>query len=170
MDRLEDIIRYIDGEMTVEERERFEREMSSDKKLQTLVRHQQAAERLMTEEKLVDPSRNFTQNVLQRLNEVPRSRQTFLNSLLLLAGIIVVVLIGSQLLTSGILDNKATTIDLNSIRPLGDYIPQQLPSLGVDMKQIIYIVIFLNVALALIVFDRTILRPYFQNRFRKLAE
>jgi hypothetical protein len=46
------------------------------------------------------------------------------------------------------------------------YIRQSLPGIPVDGKWIVNIIIFLNIAVAFIVLDRTILHPLFQRRMQ----
>ncbi len=118
-------------------------------------------------QKREEPSKNFTFSVMNRLDESPvKTGLSTSNGIFLLIGVILTMGIGAWLLSAGVFDQSSTTIDLNKIPLTQPYIRFTLPSIPVDGKLVINIIVFLNLALALIVLDRVILKPLFQRRIQ----
>ena len=115
--------------------------------------------------KLEQPAKNFTQRVMSRLDQYPvKSNFTFRNGIILLAGVLVAVGVGSLLVAGGIFDGK-NTIDLNqTIGPVNKYIEKPIPTFNFNGKLIVNVIILLNLALAFLVLDRAILKPWFERR------
>jgi hypothetical protein len=55
-------------------------------------------------------------------------------------------------------------VDLNRIPLSHQYINRTLPSVSIDGKLIVNVIMVLNLALALLVLDRIILKPLFHRR------
>jgi hypothetical protein len=87
------------------------------------------------------------------------------SGLFLLSGILMVLAVAVTLLTTGVFDG-ATTIDLNQMNLMKDFVKENLPSISVDGKWVINIIILLNLAVAFVVFDRAVLKPLFQRRMQ----
>src|SRR5688572_26576015 len=102
---------------------------------------------------------------MSRLDQYPvRSNFTLRNGIILLAGVLVAVGIGSLLVASGVFDGS-NTIDLNqTIVPVNKYIEKPIPTFNLDGKLMVNIIILLNLALAFLVLDRAILKPWFEKR------
>ncbi len=108
--------------------------------------------------KLESPSSNFTHRVMMNLHSLPvASSLSPRNGLLLLGGTFVAVLILTFLVSGGTFDTVNETISLPEVKDIKTTVP-------VNGKWIMKGLIFLNIVLAFIIFDRTILRPLFNKR------
>jgi hypothetical protein len=73
--------------------------------------------------------------------------------------------IGAFLLSAGVFDSTGA-IDLNDMGIQNKYIQESLPTIPVNGKLIMNVIIMLNIALAFLVLDRAILKPWFERRTR----
>jgi hypothetical protein len=159
------ILGYIDNTLSENERQEFERILITDTQLKQRVEQLRDLGSVFKTDKLQQPSLNFTQNVMANLQQYPLQNQPImLNSILLLFGVLVLVGLCTALLYFGVFDQSHTSINLNSVGLINRYIHKTLPSIPVDGKVIVNTVIFLNLALALMVLDRAVLKPVFQRR------
>jgi hypothetical protein len=105
--------------------------------------------------KLESPSSNFTHRVMMNLHRMPAaSSLSPKNGILLLCGTILALTILTTLLGGGMFDSVIRTIDL----------PQIKTTIPVNGEWIVDGLILLNIVLAFLLFDRTILRPLFNRR------
>jgi hypothetical protein len=113
-----------------------------------------------------EPSRNFTHAVMGRLDQYPLQKgQSILNSILLLAGVLIALAIAALLVSRGFFDGTAT-LNLNTVNLTPKFQTQELPSIMIDGKLMVNIIIMLTLAIAFVVLDRAILKPYFRNRLQ----
>lgn len=158
------LLDYLDGKMGESQKAEFEHQLRINPELAALCRELQDIESLAREMAVQGPSRNFTAMVMANLHRTPaRTIPPIIGSLLLLAGILVLVALSAILLSTGIFDRSAT-IELEKPEIMNEYIKAPLPSIGVDGKVIVNVIIFLNLVIALIVLDRSVLKPLFQRR------
>jgi anti-sigma factor RsiW len=158
------LLDYIDGSLPEKDKAAFEELLATNAELRCLYQDLQNIEATAREQRPESPSRNFTARVMAGLHQSPlRNTPSILNSILLLAGILIVVGLCIALLSSGVFDQSAT-IRLGEIALLRKYMEIRLPSIGVDGKLLVTSIIFLNLAIALIVLDRSVLKPFFQRR------
>jgi hypothetical protein len=164
---LEDtLLNYADGLLNDSEKETFENLLRTDMALQNRLEEIRKANVILQHVTLEQPSRNFTLTVMNRLDESPvRTGLSIRNGILLLTGIIIVMAIAVLLLSAGVFDQQ-TTFDLNHFGLLQRYIKQTLPGIPVNGKWLVNAIILLNLALAFVVLDRAILKPFFQRRVR----
>jgi hypothetical protein len=105
--------------------------------------------------KLENPSSNFTHRVMMNLHSLPvASSLSPRNGLLLLGGTMVAVTLLTFLVSGGTFDSMNETINL----------PQLKQSVPVSGTWVMKGLIILNIVLAFALFDRTILRPFFNKR------
>ncbi|MFN3840598.1 MAG: anti-sigma factor family protein [Cyclobacteriaceae bacterium] len=163
-DRLLD---YIDGTLTVAEREQLEQDLRSIPALRQRLDELETVCRSLKVVSVEEPSKNFTQQVMDRLDQYPVGvGLSTRNGLILLAGVMAAIVVGSFLLAGGAFD-KPGMIDLNTIVPQNNYLQQRLPTLNFNGRMIMKVIILLNIGFAFMVLDRTILKPWFDQR-RKL--
>jgi hypothetical protein len=149
------------------EKSDFEKMIQTNASLRIQMEEFRAFENILVAEKLQNPSRNFTQKVMQNLENYPlENRSSVFNGLLLIGGVILLMTLCILLSTSGFFDSATTQIDLNNVSLLSKYFKRSIPGIPFNGKLIVNIIIFLNLVLALIVFDRTILKPLFQRRMQ----
>jgi hypothetical protein len=160
------LLEYLDGKLSPAEQEYLEKEISASAEVRTRLDELQNLTRAIKSVQVVQPSRNFTQRVMDHLDQYPvRSGLSARNGIFLLAGVLIAVGLGSFLLASGIFDTPGT-IDLNAFGLQNKYLKEPLPSIPFNGKLVVNIIIMLNIALAFLILDRVILRPWFENRAR----
>jgi hypothetical protein len=109
----------------------------------------------LSKNKLESPSSNFTHRVMMNLHVVPvASSLSPRNGVLLLCGTILALTILTLLVGGGMFDSVIKTID----------VPQVRTSIPVNGKWIVNGLVILNIVLAFLLLDRTILRPWFNRR------
>ena len=161
------LLDYLDGNLEPVKREAVERALQLDADLQKRLDLLRSADKFLRHAKLEHPSKNFTSLVLQRLDEYPlKSGLSIRNGIFLLSGIMVIVAVALVLLSMGVFDQSTTTINPNDIEIVQQYIPKELPSIPVDGKLLVNIIVILNLAVMFVVLDRAILKPFFQKRIQ----
>ena len=161
------IFDYLDGAMSPEEIKFFEQSMKHSESLQKRVEEQRLLESTLKTMRLVEPSSSFTQNVMTRIQESPQSfNLSMRNGLLLLLGVMVVSFLAVWLVQSGVFDQSAALNVNNKTGLISKYIKQPLPSIPVNGKLIVNVIVLINLALGFIILDRAVLRPYFERRMR----
>jgi hypothetical protein len=159
---------YLDGAMTKAEQHAFEDAVNSNAALKRRFDEYRSLEGALKKVSLAHPSKNFTDRVMQNLENYPlQNRRPLINGLFLLCGILLMAGLCVFLSYAGFFDTAKTTIDLDEISVVKKYLNTPLPSIPFDGKIFINIVIFLNLILALMIFDRVILRALFQGRMRQ---
>ena len=107
--------------------------------------------------KLESPSSNFTHRVMMNLHSMPvASSLSPKNGVLLLCGTIVALTILTVLVGGGMFDSMVETID----------VPQVKTTISLNGKWVVKGLVVLNIVLAFILLDRTILRPLFSRRLQ----
>jgi hypothetical protein len=161
------LLNYLDGNVSASQKESIENMLLGDEDLQIRLEELRVADRALKNVKLENPSLNFTAFIMNNLDKQPvRKGLSIRNGLFLLSGVIIVLIIGTLLLSAGVFDHANTMVDLNNLGLPHQYIRQTLPSIPVDGKLLMYGILFLNLAMGLIVLDRTILKPFFQQRIQ----
>jgi hypothetical protein len=161
----EKLFEYMDGGLTGIEKENIEQLLRTSPALQARLEELRTLDADLRTIKLEQPSKNFTQRVMSRLDQYPlKSPFSFRNGILLLTGVLVAIGIGSLLVAGGVFDGTST-IDLNqTIGPVNKYIEKPIPTFNFNGKLMVNIIILLNLALAFLVLDRAILKPWFEKR------
>lgn len=111
------------------------------------------------------PSANFTQKVMGNLHRTSASVISLpsRNKILLLAGIFTLVGIGVLLLADGAF-SSITSITIDQTLIPNEKIREHIPSIPFNGTLIINIVVLMNLALAFIILDRAVLKPWFHRR------
>lgn len=162
------LLRYIDGTLSASERKAVDDEIEKSEILRKRLEQLQSTHSMLRARKLEQPSKNFTQLVMAGLSQYPRSASfPIRNSILLLAGVLLVVIIASVLVPAGVFDGISTTIDLNKVDLPKKYVERTLPSISLDGKLMVNVIIIVNLVLGWIVLDRAILKPIFQRRLQE---
>lgn len=161
------LLNYLDGSLKSEEKTDIEKLLQESDTLRTRLEELRVVHIALHQTKLDQPSRNFTQLVMGKLDGyVERSTFPIRNGIILLAGVLVAVGIVALLVSTGVFDQTETVVDLNKINLPKQYIQQPLPTIPFNGKLLINIIIVLNLGLAWVVLDRAILKPYFQRRIQ----
>ena len=159
------LLDYLDGILDQHERSRIESALSSNAALTKRYAELKAVHGYLKQLDTVEPSKNFTQVVMGKLDQYPlRKGFSFFNTILLLVGVLTAVAIATLLVSNGYFDGS-TSVDLNTVKiPKLEH--QPLPSLTINGKWMVNIIIVLNLAIAFVVLDRMILKPLFKNRLQ----
>jgi hypothetical protein len=161
----EKLLEYIDGTLGGQEKDLFEQSLKSSPELSTRCDELIAWDSSLRAIRLSQPSKNFTQRVMDKLDMYPARNTSLLsrNGILLLIGVLVAVGIGTILLSAGVFDGTSS-IDLNQTLLPNKYIQQSLPTISFNGKMVMNVIILLNLALAFLVLDRAVLKPWFERR------
>lgn len=161
----EKLFEYIDGELKGLEKENLEQLLKTSPDLKARLDELRMLDSELRLIQIEQPSKNFTQHVMGKLDQYPvkSNKASFRNGILLLSGVLIAVGIISLLLGAGLFDGTST-IDLNQAVPVDKYIKNPLPTFNFNGKLIVNIIIVLNLALAFMVLDRAILKPWFEQR------
>lgn len=164
---LEDkLLRYLDGELSAADRSALESDVARDEALRERLDLLLELNLGMKAAKMEHPSRNFTQQVMNKLDQYPRRAATFSirGGILLLAGVLIATAIAAILVSAGVFDQATTMVDLNIVELPKKYFQMTLPSIPFNGKLMVNFIILLNLGLAWLVLDRVILKPFFQRR------
>ena len=163
---LEDkLLDYIDGKLEASQHQSFEASIASDPALKSRLDELTSADHLLRQMTIATPSRNFTTSVMSNLDRYTQQSPSIRNGLFLLSGILLVLVIAVTLLTIGVFDGAAT-VDLNQLNLAQEFLKENLPSISIDGKWVINTIILLNLAVAFVVLDRAVLKPFFQRRMQ----
>lgn len=162
----EKILRMLDGDLTEVEKEKLQKEIASSPALQARWKELESIHVFLSKRSKIEiPSKTFTQKVMSGLDRAPsRSMISPRNGIYLLLGILVASGLLISLLSSGAFNGLTTTLAVDNPLKNQELISVPTVSIPFDGKTIIKSIIFINLALALVMLDRTILRPLFQHR------
>jgi hypothetical protein len=161
----EQLRRYLDDTLTPEERSAFWKSLDGNQSLKRYIETIVATDELLRDSELLTPSKNFTAQVMDKLHQYPQSAPAPIrNGLLLLAGVLIILAASIISLTAGVFDNQ--TINFGQLSIAERYLQRSLPAIALDAKLLVNIILLLNLAIGFVVFDRAVLRPYFQRRLQ----
>jgi hypothetical protein len=160
------LLHYIDGTLSLSEKQNLEKDLEQSEILRKRLDQLRSTHLLLRANRLEQPSKNFAQMVMTRLNHDPIRGTSFpiRNSILLLAGVLLVAIIASVLVPAGVFDSISTTIDLNQVELPKKYLERSLPSISIDGKIMVNVIILVNLVLGWLLLDRAILKPIFHRR------
>ncbi|MCU0419942.1 MAG: hypothetical protein MUC38_09820 [Cyclobacteriaceae bacterium] len=158
----EQLWQWVAGEAPEAEAARLEQAMCEDESIQKRTAHIRLLHQtLQRQATLEEPSSRFTARTMAALREKPLLPMTYGKGFLILGGIVVATGLAAMLMAFGIFDSEAAPLTLRQpwlTRLIGS------PTLHFEVKTVVKAVMLGNLALALVLLDRTILRPYFQRR------
>jgi hypothetical protein len=162
----EKLLRYLDGELTEVEVKSLLEEIRQSIELQKRLDELKAVHAILARKSNLEvPSKNFTQKVMEDLEHLPvQAKQSYRKGLMLMAGVIIASGIALMLLSSGVFDNTSTSLIMETPPIDNKWIQETTFSIPFNAKVVVNIIIFINLALALVVLDRTVLKPLFQRR------
>lgn len=161
----EQLLRYLDGELDGPTSQLLEVELQQSELLQARLEELRMVDSVLAQRgRMEAPSKNFTQKVMSGLDSKPvTSILTPRKGLLLFIGSIIASGIALALLTAGVFDATTTPLVLDS--PVAtDWIKIPTISIPFNGKVLVNGILILNLALAFVLLDRTILKPIFQRR------
>lgn len=157
------LLNYLDGTLSLPEKQQVEQLVATDPGTAARLEQLRFIHNQLAVVQIEEPSRNFTQKVMERLSYPLASGFSVKNGILLLVGVLIAVGIATTLLAAGVFD-ATTSIDLNQLVVANKYISKELPSISLNGKFIVNLIVLANIALALLVLDRAVLKPWFERR------
>jgi hypothetical protein len=160
---------YIDGTLSAVEKDQVEQLIKKSPALQSRLSELNMLDTTLRSTRMEHPSDRFTHSIMGKLQaaSLGNTSLSLRNSVFLLAGVLLVVGIGSVLVGSGVFDGTSS-IDLNDTLK-NKYIPESFPTITLSGKLIMNIIIIINLAIAFIILDRAVLKPWFARRTRMHA-
>lgn len=161
----EELLRYLDAELEASQKIKLEAELQSTPDLKDRLEEVRTIRTFLVRKATFEtPSKTFTQKVMAGLDSQPvKSLLSPRKGLLLLMGVIIASGLVLMLLSNGVFDQTSSLlVDTTPIK--NKWIEETTFSIPFNGKILVNGIIFLNLALALVVLDRTILRPLFQKR------
>lgn len=164
------LLNFLDGFGSEGERENVKNIIDTNADIKKRLEELQAVHIILRKQnKIEQPSKTFTQKVMAGLHAQPSF--TFLsprNGLFLLVGLIVASGLAVMLVSSGSFDQWHTLFNLGKV-PLKNNWVKVPTSIPFDLKLTVKIFIMLNIVIAFVLLDRTILRPIFQKRAERFS-
>jgi anti-sigma factor RsiW len=161
----EELLRYLDGELETSQKIKLEAELQGAPDLKERLEELSTVRSFLVRKASFEtPSKTFTQKVMAGLESQPvKSMLSPRKGLLLLMGVIIASVLALMLLSNGVFDQTSSLlVDTTPIK--NKWIEETTFSIPFNGKILVNGIIFLNLALALVVLDRTVLRPLFQKR------
>jgi hypothetical protein len=159
------LLNYLDGRLDGTSLAELRKALEGSETMRLRLEELRIVHRTLALTRLDTPSPGFVNKVMQNLHKVPSSPGLSpRNGMFLLAGITVATGILAVMISAGIFDQVKGMISLEQAAPAQKYFQQSLPAISVSGKLIINVLIGLNLLLAFLVLDRTVLRPFFQKR------
>lgn len=161
------LLQYLEGNLDEKKLSMINKSLESSESLRDRLEALKMISYSLQQSHLLHPSDNFTKRVMNNLHRIaPVSVITPKNGVLLLCGILVAMGIGVVMVDTGFYNSLNGILSLDQIKvPSGLAMPS-LPAIPLSGKLIINSIIALNLGLAFLLLDRTILKPFFNRRSR----
>ncbi len=158
------LLDYLDGKMDATNLQQLKKALESSSVLQARLEALRLVHRTLSHGKLESPSPSFVSKVMMNLDNASfSSGLSPKNGLLLLMGVTVATGMLLVMLNTGIFDQFKGLVAWPQSLPAQKYL-QSLPAVSINGKLIIDILVGLNLLLAFLVLDKTVLKPFFQKR------
>lgn len=159
---------YLDNTLRQADRSRLEEELTANESLRAVLNDLRSADQLLRTMRLEQPSRNFTDQVMGKLDQYPVqiAPSSNRNGIWMLCGVIIAIGVASILVSAGTFDSMQTTISTGALLNTDKFVNYTSPSFSVNGKMLMNVIIILNLVIAWLVLDRTVLKPWFQRRLQ----
>jgi len=166
----DELFSFLDGIGSTEERQALKTRIDQNNSAQKRLRELEAIHYFLQNQKgLEQPSKNFTDKVMEGLHAKPSI--TFFSpkkGLMLLIGLVIASGSALVLLAAGSFDQLHTIFNLGSL-PIKNDLVKIPTSIPFDLKLCVKVFVLLNLVIAFVLLDRTILRPIFQKRSERFG-
>ena len=155
---------YLDGNLDEARLKTLKAELESSPILRQRLEHLRMVHEVLSRQQLEMPASNFVARVMSNLHKRPASvNLSPRNGLMLVLGTTIAIGMLLMVMQAGFFNNIVGAVPIPQPDPSLKYIPS-IPPISINFKLVVNILMGLNLALALVVLDRTILKPYFQKR------
>jgi hypothetical protein len=162
------LLNYLDGKLSGVEVAALKRQLEHSAMLRQRLNELQVVHSFLNERAsiTVQPSSNFTNRVMNNLDKAPAVNGAISprNGLFLLGGIFVAISIGVLLIASGFFDAVNAPIQVTNLQLPEGIKNMTLPSIPFNGKMVMKFLIVVNLGLAFLVLDRTVLKPFFDRK------
>jgi hypothetical protein len=160
---------YVDGTLTSDERKLVDIALQSSAAMREHLSLLKLIGQTLKDTRPDPLAKNFTEQVMINLREYPMTAtsSSWRNGILLLIGVFIAVGVALVLVGNGVFDITITAPSPSDFEVTKPFIKNPLPAISLSGKLLVNIIIILNIALAWIVLDRTILKPLFQKRMER---
>lgn len=157
---------FLDGKLEGAALQELKQELGASPALQHRLEELRPVHEFLKKNSIQAPSAQFVDRVIRNLSRgALTTYPSPKNGLMLLAGVMVASGMLAMMLTAGTFDQISGSISIEQMEPLKKYVTTpSLPQININGKLVMNILIGINLVLAFIVLDRTILRPFFQRR------
>lgn len=164
-DQEDSLLDFLDGKLEGTSLQGLKRELESSPALQQRLEELRRVHTFLESKTLQSPSPRFVERVMQNLSQTPLSYYASpKNGLMLLVGVMIASGMLAMVISAGTFDQITGLIAFDQIAPVKKYVTPSLPALHISGKLVMKVLIGINLVLAFLVLDRTILRPLFQRR------
>jgi len=158
------LLNYLDGTLDEMRLRVLKAELEGSEPLRQRLEQLRMVHDVLSKQKLESPASNFVARVMNNLHNRPSSiSMSPRNGLMLVLGTTVAICLLLLLVQAGQFNDIINVAPAPQTGPGQKYIPS-IPPISVNLKLVINILVGLNLALAFVVLDRTILKPFFQKR------
>lgn len=157
------LLRYLNGELSAQEILTLKNQVAESNELQQRLEELRIIQTYLKQTNMLqNPGPNFTTSVINGLDRVKVPGISVKRGLILLIGSIVASGIALSLLSMGAFDTSTSLLIEPTVQTKFIEVPKI--SIPFNTKVLINGIIFLNLGLLLVLLDRTILKPFFQQR------
>ncbi|HQQ98347.1 MAG TPA: hypothetical protein PLX35_13845 [Cyclobacteriaceae bacterium] len=160
------LLSYLEGTLDELRLQALKTALESSPILRQRLAHLRMVHEVLSRQQLEIPATNFVARVMSNLHK----RQSSIslsprNGLMLVLGTTIAIGMLLMVMQAGLFNNMnmIDAVPVPQPGPSQKYIPS-IPPISINFKLVVNILMGLNLALALVVLDRTILKPYFQKR------
>ncbi len=156
---------YLDGTLEGPALHQLKQELAASPSLRLRLEALRHVHQVLQRNSLQSPTGAFVERVMKNLtrsavSSMPSPR----NGLMLLAGVMVASGLLAFMVSAGSFNNISGVFSIDQVEPLKKYVTPSLPTISISGKLVMNLLIGINLVLAFIVLDRTVLRPFFQRR------
>ncbi len=158
---------FLDGKLEGAALQQLKQELGASAEMQRRLEELRPVHTYLQKGALKEPSSQFVDRVMRNLSRgAVTSYPSPKTGLMLLAGVMVASGLLAVMLSAGTFDQITGSIAIEQMEPLKKYMTPTIPAVSVNIngKLVMNILIGINLVLAFIVLDRTVLRPFFQRR------
>ena len=159
------LLDYLDGKLEGAALSQLKNDLATSPTLQKRLDDLRQVHQFLNTNRLESPTPSFVENVMGGLQKLSATHfPSPRNGMLLVVGVVIAAGMLLSMVSAGFFDQFNGLISLEQIAPAKKYFQQSLPSLPVNGKLLVKILVGLNLVIAFIVLDRTVFRPFFQRR------
>ncbi|MDZ4716403.1 MAG: hypothetical protein SH819_13145 [Cytophagales bacterium] len=159
------LLDFLDGKLEGHGLQQLKSELETSAILRERLEELRIVHQALVRNRLESPSSSFVDRVMAGLRRKPASVYASpKNGILLILGVLVAAGLLITMVSAGFFDSFNGIISMEQIAPTRKYLQWAAPSIPINAKLIMKTLVGLNLLIAFIVLDRTVLRPYFQRR------